>query len=217
MFELGPRKIDVWPAGQTVETKGDPNIHVTTFADADSYQADLVAGVLALEKQPGIAKQYYRAAGGTKLHHVERWDFAEAALINARAVALAMQVMGSDTAVVDLSWANIYRAGDYALAHGHTRSTASVVYFLDTGEQDHEDPAGGRFCFVDPRLPCCCQEQPKVMTSPYLPPMNAGTMIAFPSQLVHCVNPYSGNRPRITLAWNINRKPVPGSPLPEMD
>jgi hypothetical protein len=38
-------------------------------------------------------------------------------------------------------------------------------------------------------------------------------MIIFPGQLVHCVNPYGGATPRITLSWNINREALPGSML----
>jgi hypothetical protein len=31
---------------------------------------------------------------------------------------------------------------------------------------------------------------------------------------VHSVNPYTGTRPRITVAWNIDKDVIPGSPLP---
>jgi len=51
------------------------------------------------------------------------------------------------------------------------------------------------------------------MTAPFQPGMTAGTMIIFPSQLVHAVNPYTGKRPRITLSWNINKNALPGPPL----
>jgi hypothetical protein len=43
-----------------------------------------------------------------------------------------------------------------------------------------------------------------------MPGLRAGTMIIFPGQAVHCVNPYAGTRPRITLSWNINTMAVPG-------
>lgn len=52
------------------------------------------------------------------------------------------------------------------------------------------------------------------MTTPFFPGIAAGTMLIFPSQLVHTVNPYTGARPRITLSWNINKHILPGSPLP---
>ncbi len=215
VFDIAGSLLSVWPEGQEVATRGDPTIHLAVFQDAPVYHDALVEGILAQETDPAYAKEYFRAAGGTKVYHVEQWGFPAAMLIHARALAFFRRVLRQSDAVVDLSWANVYRAGDYALAHGHTRSTASVVYFLDAGEPDPEDEASGRFCFIDPRLACCCQEQQGIMSSPYLPPMNNGTMILFPSTLVHCVNPYNGTgRPRITLSWNINPQAVPGSPLP---
>ena len=38
-----------------------------------------------------------------------------------------------------------------------------------------------------------------------------GAMIVFPAEVVHCVTPYEGERPRITYAWNIGRKAVAGT------
>jgi hypothetical protein len=67
--------------------------------------------------------------------------------------------------------------------------------------------------FVDPRVDACCGIRPGSVTTPQLPLMAPGTMILFPSPFVHCVNPYRGRRPRITLAWNIDRDVIPGSPL----
>ena len=95
------------------------------------------------------------------------------------------------------------------------RSTASIVYSLSPGDEDPDDPLSGQLCLVDPRLDACCQEVKGHMTSPFMPKMAAGTMIIFPSQLVHCVNPYHGRALRITIAWNINEAVVPGSPFPD--
>ena len=44
------------------------------------------------------------------------------------------------------------------------------------------------------------------MTTPYYPQMVPGTMLIWPSEVVHCVTPYVGKRPRITLAWNLSRR-----------
>ncbi len=38
-------------------------------------------------------------------------------------------------------------------------------------------------------------------------------MIIFPSAVIHCVNPYTGKTPRVTMSWNINRFSVAGSPF----
>jgi Putative 2OG-Fe(II) oxygenase len=52
------------------------------------------------------------------------------------------------------------------------------------------------------------------MTRPFLPDMVPGTMLMFPSPLVHGVNPYPGARPRITLSWNLSPVKPPGEALP---
>lgn len=96
------------------------------------------------------------------------------------------------------------------MSHSHLHSTASVLYFLDVGDDDPDDSFSGRFCFTDLRMSSCCPDEEGCMTAAFLPDTPLGTMIIFPSQLVHCVNPYTGDTPRITLSWNINDKPVPG-------
>jgi hypothetical protein len=42
-------------------------------------------------------------------------------------------------------------------------------------------------------------------------------MIIFPSQLMHYVNPYTGDTPRITLSWNISTEKIAGRANPELD
>jgi hypothetical protein len=63
----------------------------------------------------------------------------------------------------------------------------------------------------------CCPDEPGRVTSALLPDMAPGMMILFPSQLMHYVNPYSGETPRITLSWNISSEKKPGSPNPQLD
>jgi hypothetical protein len=43
------------------------------------------------------------------------------------------------------------------------------------------------------------------------PAMEPGTMILFPAVFLHHVRPYSGKRPRITIAFNISAGPPPAS------
>lgn len=214
IIHLGLKPIEVWPKDQKVESRGDPAIRVTTFTDTQEYHPRLIAKILELEEHQRLRKRNSRDARGTQIHHLEKWISSEAELITSRARMLFRHVLGSEDAVVDLSWADIYRSGDYCLPHSHVRSTASVIYCFDMGDVDLEDELNGRFCFVDPRLQNCCQDQEGCVTAPFVPEMAAGTMIIFPSQLVHMVTPYSGARPRITLSWNINKNALPGSPLP---
>lgn len=212
---LGLESVDIWPADQRLESLGHPTIVGTRFTDVDAYHPRLIARILELERHKGSRRRYFQGACGTKVHHIERWGCSEADLIYARARELFRRALQAKEAVVDLSWASVYRSGDYCMAHSHRRSTASVVYCLDAGTDDPGDSVNGRFCFVDPRLECCCQEREAFMTTPFLPDLSAGTMIIFPSQLVHAVNPYTGTRPRITLSWNLNQQALPGEALPE--
>lgn len=212
---FGPKKVEVWPADQRLESKCGGKALMTRFRDVELYHPDLTARALALEADDSSARKFFRAAGSSKIYHIEKWGIPGAELIHARALALYRRALKTETAVADLSWANVYRDGDYSMPHSHVRSTASIVYSLSPGDEDPDDPLSGQLCLVDPRLDACCQEVKGHMTSPFMPKMAAGTMIIFPSQLVHCVNPYHGQALRITIAWNINEAAIPGSPFPD--
>lgn len=210
---IGPSEIPVWPADQRVRTAIHPEILITFFADAETIRAGLVARIHELERDRRFASGHVPAYGGTKVYHLDRWDCPEAELLDARALAFSQHLLKSDSAVIDLSWANVYRNGDYSLPHSHERTAASIVYSVDPGDGDVTDRYAGQLMFIDPRVEACCGIRSGSVTTPQLPLMPPGTMILFPSPFVHCVNPYRGRRPRITLAWNIDRDMIPGSPL----
>lgn len=214
LFELDDREIEIWPAGQKLATRGDPVIFATHFADADAIHPRLIGDVLAAAGDEARLRRYYPASGGTKIYHLEDWGRPAINLVCARARALFRRALKAEDAVVDLSWANVYRRGDYAMAHSHERSVASIVYFVDLGEESPQDPLSGRFAFVDPRLKHCAKGGSPRVVAPLLPRLVAGDMLIFPSALVHSVNPYRGKRPRITLAWNVGREAVAGKALP---
>lgn len=211
---LGNQKVPVWPDGQTITVLEHPTIMSTRFTDTEHYHPRLIAKILEMEQRPTVRKNYFPGACGTKVHHVSQWGVSEADLINARAEEFYRRALNEQNAVVDISWANVYRRGDYCMPHSHLRATASVVYFLESGDVVASDPTGGRFGFFDPRLPCCCRYQESCMTTPYFPQLEPGTMLIFPAMLVHSVNPYQGTRPRMTMSWNINNVAFAGSPLP---
>jgi len=211
---IGAREFPIWPAGQAVRPLGHRTIGITTFADAAEIHAALIERIHALEGDSRFASRYFRAAGGTKVYHLDRWESPEAELLNARALHMSQLLLGSETAAIDLSWANVYRHGDYAMAHSHERTAASVVYSVDVGDDDPMDPLSGKLALVDPRVEACCQVRKDSVTNPLMPRMEPGAMIVFPSALVHSVNPYTGHRPRITLAWNIDKDVIPGAALP---
>ena len=90
----------------------------------------------------------------------------------------------------------------------------SIVYMLDPGDPDPDDRYAGRLCFNDPRIAWCCNVETGRATRPLMPAMEPGTMLLFASSYLHSVNPYRGQRPRITLSWNITRRRLAGSPHP---
>lgn len=209
--DTSSQDLAVWPDGQCTEAlPGAPAFALTHFRDAAAYHPALTARLLALAHNPNVAVQQDRAVGGTKIYHIHQMQSPELAFICARATAFFRKTLGAESAVIDMSWANIYGKGDYSAPHSHLRAAGSVVYCVDPGDSVPSDPWSGQFCFVDPRLALCCQGEPGHMTNPVMPGLRAGTMIIFPGQAVHCVNPYAGTRPRITLSWNINTMALPG-------
>ncbi len=206
--------IEVWPESQGYRVaRGKPRVFITHFTDTAAYHPALIDGILALESDPRFARNYTRATGGIKIHHVDRWGSPAADLIDARARAFFCRALGAAAAFVDLSWATVYRRGDYTMPHSHLRTEGSIVYLVDPGDGPLDDSPDGRFCFADPRYEPCCNIEPDRMTNVVTPDLAAGSMILFPAQLVHCVAPYSGDRPRISMSWNINRQALSGSPL----
>ncbi len=106
------------------------------------------------------------------------------------------------------AWANVNHPGDFNRVHTHPGSTWSGTYYVDTG--DLEDPeAGTPIQFVDP-----CQGRANLFLPPLVPSgfiqrPEPGMMILFPSYLPHMVFAHRGNRPRISIAFNLRKEPFP--------
>lgn len=205
-------QLAVWPADQRIVAAGDAMIGMTQFSDTETYHSTLRDTILRLERSSPQKEKLPRGSCGVKVHHVEKWQCPAAKLVHARAQELFKRMVKSETAFVDDGWANIYRDRDYCVPHSHIRSAAGVVYLLDAGDEDLKDRLMGKFFIADPRVAFCCQHHPGHMTRLLVPDMKPGTMIIFPGQVMHGVNPYYGKRPRLTMSWNINGQPIAGDP-----
>ncbi|MGH6624736.1 MAG: putative 2OG-Fe(II) oxygenase [Burkholderiaceae bacterium] len=218
--QVGVRKISIWPEGQLVGALAEPTVLLTDFDDTARYHPKLIERILAMENDPKLRDFFFRGGCGTKVRRPDTWGAPEAELIHRRAMALFRIVSGSESAVVDDCWASIYRTGDFCMPHSHVRTTASVLYLLDPGDDMPDplttgaplDPFSGKFCFCDPRIRSCCQAEEGKMTNLFVPDLRAGSMLIFPSQWVHMVAAYLGTRPRISLSWNISAARVGGKP-----
>ncbi len=208
---IGPRKVPVWPSNQKVFAV-DAGIWSTRFTDATDCDATLARRILEVEERlRRESPPPTRCLGGQKIRDLHSWNCPEFELVNARAKAIFKRMFRRKTAVVDACWVNVYRQWESLGAHCHRRSTGSVVYCLEMGEDDPGCPLSGKFSFVDPRIESCCRIEKGHMTNPLYPELVAGTLMLFPGFLLHEVSAYPGQRPRITIAWNINETEIPGS------
>jgi putative 2-oxoglutarate-Fe(II)-dependent oxygenase superfamily protein len=223
-IRLDGAELPVWPERQSVEPLSAPVMAVARFADFAQYHPPLVAAVLAAEQDPrwrsvlvlqpagSSQKAVFRGGCGTKVRRISEWNDAAASLVHARALMLAHQTLSRRPVYADDSWASVYRAGDYCMPHSHLRSDVSIVYMLDPGDDDPDEPMAGKLSFADPRINACCPDEPSRVTRHMIPDMAPGTMIIFASDYLHSVNPYRGRRPRITLSWNITLRRLAGRP-----
>jgi hypothetical protein len=204
--------LEIWPQTQRIHNGGDPAIGMTQFDDTAAYHPTLRETVLRLSRTSSKTDQLTRGACGMKVYGLDKWQCPAAQLVHQRALTLFKNMLKSDQAHPDDCWGNIYRDRDYCVPHSHIRSQAGVVYLLDPGDEDPKDQLMGKFFIADPRVAFCCQHHPGHMTRLLIPDMKPGSMIIFPGQVMHGVNPYYGNKPRITLSWNINIQPIAGRP-----
>src|SRR5215831_495745 len=220
-IRVGGADLAVWPERQAVEPLSAPVMARTRFEDFETFHPALIAAVLAAEQDPrwrsvlmlqppGSQGTVFRGGCGTKVRKISEWNDAAASLIHGRALMLAHRTLSRRAVYADDSWASVYRAGDYCMPHSHLRSDVSIVYMLDTGDDDPDEPMAGKLSFADPRIDACCPDEPSRVTRHMIPEMTAGTMLIFASDYLHSVNPYRGRRPRITLSWNITLQRLPG-------
>ena len=144
---------EIWPDDLIVRNV-DTTVMTTRFRDMGNLVDGLIEYLVEREREIRAAGPLECAGvGGTKIYHVDSWAVPGAKLLDQRAQAFFRQSTGNATSAVDLSWANVYRAGDYILPHVHRRSTGSVVFVLTLGDEHESDPLQGRFGIADARLP----------------------------------------------------------------
>lgn len=201
--KINGSELPVWYQDQAAEAfSTKPTMVLTHFDDPQLYFQRLTDKLFELEQDGKLV--HHSAFGGVKIRNVNEWQLPEADLLLERVKYLANYVTGHKTRI-ELSWANIYRKGHYISAHSHTGTQGSLVYMLDPGDPAPKDhPMSGRFSVVDPRVEHCCPTEEGRMTQECSPELKAGHMILFPSYVVHYVHPYMGERPRITLSFNVN-------------
>lgn len=88
------------------------------------------------------------------------------------------------------AWYNVAFGGSYNAPHVHPDCQISGAYYVRTEEPTKEHPLSGRIDFID-----------KNVQYGFFP--TPGTLLLFPSDMLHWVHPYYGSKLRICLSFNI--------------
>ncbi len=104
-------------------------------------------------------------------------------------------------------WANVSPPGASNQSHAHPGCVWSAVYYVDDGG----DQESGKLVLNDPRFPMNRMAAPDLLFAAdgvvedvrvQIAP-EPGKLVAFPSWLMHGVNPHKGARDRISIALNV--------------
>lgn len=102
------------------------------------------------------------------------------------------------------AWANVSRKGAYNSIHNHAPALFSGVYYVTMGEPQPPESKEGLLEFVDPRPGTHSGALPTHIFNPsFIVDPKPGMLIMFPGWLLHFVHPYSGESPRISIAFNL--------------
>jgi hypothetical protein len=87
------------------------------------------------------------------------------------------------------TWYNVAFGGSYNAPHVHPGAQISGAYYVRTEEPDEKHPYSGRIDLIEDNV-----------QYPFFP--HPGTLILFPSDMLHWVHPYYGSDLRICLSFN---------------
>ncbi len=97
---------------------------------------------------------------------------------------------------------------DFNEMHTHPGATWSGVYYVDHGES-HPDTDGTAIQLSDPNPARTNLFFPELLCQNIHFRPSPGLMILFPSYIPHAVPPHRGDRPRISIAFNVRKEPFP--------
>ena len=107
-----------------------------------------------------------------------------------------------------VAWANVNKSGDTNQIHSHGGAYWSAVYYVRLNEGD-----GGALLLQDPRSPAIAMHAPTYRFRDLGPEEvasvrpRAGTLVMFPSWLLHSVESWQGKGLRISVALNLSAIP----------
>ncbi len=125
-------------------------------------------------------------------------------LARERGQAMPVMRMGAQ------AWAMVMRNGDYTIAHDHSDTHWSTVYYPDAGDADEEaHPDSGLLALVDPRHGGRPMPGLDLLGATFTARPQTGRLLVFPGWLLHYVNVYRGQRPRVAVSCNVTFELAP--------
>src|SRR5258708_3907291 len=102
------------------------------------------------------------------------------------------------------AWAMVMRNGDYTIPHDHADTHWATVYYADAGDADEgAHPDSGLLALVDPRHGGRPMPGLDLLGKTFTARPSVGRLLVFPGWLLHYVNAYCGERPRVSVSCNI--------------
>jgi uncharacterized protein (TIGR02466 family) len=187
--------------------------------EAPSLCADLRDLILARSTVDAGVK--HSNEGGWQSEEFASWAGAPGAnLLNfAHDLANEMSAVSTPNGLIEAklewrcnAWANINDNGHSNALHAHPGAFWSAVFWVDDSSEPGTDVAG-ELEFLDPRgiAPIMYSSDLRMkvggcLTAGHSSPVQpeSGTLLMFPSWLMHSVRRYEGSRPRISVAFNFS-------------
>ncbi len=102
------------------------------------------------------------------------------------------------------AWAMVMRNGDYTIPHDHGETHWSTVYYADAGDADQTaHPDSGLLALIDPRHGGRPIPGLDLVGTTFTARPETGRLMVFPGWLLHYVNVYRGQRPRVAISCNV--------------
>ena len=175
-------------------------LYTEKVADPDALNAGLREDILAWRKEDPQGMPRSTGGGGwhSRIDAFQRPAFeglVKTIVQQATEVFKAERYSNCNARLIEL-WANINERGGYNTPHTHGESSDwSGVYYVDLPKG--APPIG----FLAPH-----RGQLQAVEA------EAGTMLLFPSWLMHHVPPHEGKKPRISVSFNISKIDLPPRP-----